>query len=801
MNLKEHIKQQAYELGADLVGFGNIERCKHAPPMMSPQGLFPGAKTVIVMAVHHPDVAIELGGDTHSQEIGPYSVQYLMNSRLDEMSYRMATFIEKNGYDAVPIASSNIWRYNRYKDLKAVFAPDVSHIYMAVVAGLSEIGYNGISLTPEFGARNRFITVITDAVLEPDPLIPPGTVCDKCMLCRKECPAQALNKEIDGDKVLKIDQYEYRFPNKNLWRCSWGEHFDLDLDLDLPEKVDEEVIKEYVATYGIRSGEMGQCLKFCVPANRRSWDKGYSRTPLRDNDISLDESLESRARIDRILSQAYADGAEYIVVADVGDLAAQGVDLETQLPGAKSAVTVIITDPVAADSAEPVGNEAAAKKDSDNRSIVGFAAGYIADSVCYDITRGIENLGFRSVMTVKKSGSHPDETGGENITGAVLKTLPNIEILKKAGFSANTVITRKTIPPRPLALPEESAAFPGRVASGITVKHTRTDAGDAALSTTRLLGEYAKSVGADLFGVSPVERIDSIFSRVSEFFDGREHLTAKDVSQRFTPWEPEVTVEKVAVRKPEDHLDGAKSVIVIGLRYHGEVLRRATKPPAEAVGPYVFQTYATDWMGRVYALRIMKKLQEMGYRAAATMDLMGTASFTANPRGPRPDLFSNRFAAVCAGLGWLVTSGHVATPAFGLNQRFIAIVTDAELESSPLLDPAVHDGLCARCGDKCITACPSSAIQVRKLRLPIDGVEYAFHDIDRNRCDWVKRYALMKESGFGYLGSSLDVAPGDTIDSDSLADALKRHDPIKKYRPVVAEPCVLVCPYAVGEGD
>jgi hypothetical protein len=34
-----------------------------------------------------------------------------------------------------------------------VFAPDVSHIYMAVVAGLSEIGYNGISLTPEYGPQ------------------------------------------------------------------------------------------------------------------------------------------------------------------------------------------------------------------------------------------------------------------------------------------------------------------------------------------------------------------------------------------------------------------------------------------------------------------------------------------------------------------------------------------------------------------------------------------------------------------------------------------------------------------------
>ena len=96
----------------------------------------------------------------------------------------LATFLERNGHGAIPVASSNIWRYNQYKDLKAIFAPDVSNIYMAVVAGLADMGFNGLALSPEYGARNRFITVITDAVIAPDPLIPPGTICDHCMLCR-----------------------------------------------------------------------------------------------------------------------------------------------------------------------------------------------------------------------------------------------------------------------------------------------------------------------------------------------------------------------------------------------------------------------------------------------------------------------------------------------------------------------------------------------------------------------------------------------------------------------------------------
>ncbi len=396
MSIKEMVKSFAYEIGADLVGFGNIERCEHAPLKMSPQGILPSAKTVIVMGIHHPDACIEMGGEEHPQKIGPYSVQYLMNSRLDEMSYRMATFMEEKGYGVVPICSSNIWRYNQYKELDAVFAPDISHIYMPVVAGLADMGYSGLALTPEYGARNRFITVITDAKIEADPLIPPGSLCDKCMLCRKHCPSQALSKEIDGEKVLKIENYEYRFANKNLWRCAWGEHFDLDLDLKLPEKVTEDVIVEHVKKYGVRSGEMGQCLKFCVPKKIRTFDKAYSKSPMRKYCLEWNEELESRKTNDALISECYEKGIEHVVVESLDTLREKGINIEEMFPGAKTAITLIRTRP---------------QEDGNTRSEFSsglFAHGiqYHLDSVSYDLVRKIDELGFRSLMTIVSSGSH-----------------------------------------------------------------------------------------------------------------------------------------------------------------------------------------------------------------------------------------------------------------------------------------------------------------------------------------------------------------------------------------------------------
>jgi epoxyqueuosine reductase QueG len=768
MNLKEKLKQHAYELGADLVGFGNIERCRHAPLMMSPQGLMPGAKTVLVMALHHPDACIELGGEKHPQEIGPYSVQYLMNSRLDEMSYRMGTFLEKQGYGAIPIASSNIWRYNSYKDLDAIFAPDVSNIYMPVVAGLADMGYNGLALTPEFGARNRFVTVVTDAVVEPDPLIPPGTVCDHCMLCRKHCPSLALSKEIKGEKVLHIEDYEYRFADKNLWRCAWGEHFDLDLDLKIPETVTEEVIVEQVKEHGFRSGEMGQCLKFCVPKPLRHWDREYSRTPMRKYAVTLDEAHEGRDMVDRLLARVHGRGAEHVLVRTAEELAAAGIDLNAHLPGARAAVTVIVTLP-----ASPGGEQDARSED-----LLRFGLGYQVDSICYDLTREFEDLGFRSVMTIMRSGSHPDDMSGENLTGGMLRLLPG---LKGKSFVANTVVTRKVVASR---TPE------------LVVPPARLDRSRRTASLASELAELARSLGADLVGVAPASRLDEIAGQIRPHFDGQRILVASDHSTRFKRWEPEVVEEKRRVLRPEDHLPGARSVLVFALRLPGEVLRQATRPPAEAVGPYAFQTYVTQWRGAVIGGRLVKCLEDFGARAALTMDLMNTGSLTANPRGPKEDLFSNRFAAVAAGLGTLTTSGHVATPEFGIRQRFVAIVTDADLAPSPMTVAGEMTRRCDACAKPCITKCPARAITAEEIRIDCAGQSFRFNRIDNLLCDWSKRYVLLGASGFQFLGSKVDVDPAGAVTAEKLADALRQHDPIKKYRPVVAEPCVIECPYA-----
>ena len=296
-NLTAKVKACALGVGADLVGVSPISRFSGAPIMMSPQGILPTATNVVVCAIHHLDEAIELGGEEHPQIIGPYSIQYVMNLKLDYIAFRVARFLDDLGYEAVPIAASNIWRYRPFGDMTATFAPDMSHIYAATCAGLGQLGWHGLTMSPEYGPRNRFISIITNAPLCPTPLYDERKLCDMCGECIKHCPTDAYRKECNGTKSIVVEGKEFKFANKNLWRCAWAEHFDLDLDLDIPDVVDEKVILDHVDKYGMRGGEMGCCVKFCLPKHLRSDGGTHTSAPIRKKHSVANTELPVHRRL------------------------------------------------------------------------------------------------------------------------------------------------------------------------------------------------------------------------------------------------------------------------------------------------------------------------------------------------------------------------------------------------------------------------------------------------------------------------------------------------------------------------
>ncbi len=100
---------------------------------------------------------------------------------------------------------------------------NLSYRHMAVEAGLGEIGVNNLLLTPEHGARVRFVSLLTDAEL------PVGTpreavLCqpERCgYACVKACPAEALDRDGRGtDKAACLKYYiKLGLPGMSGVRC------------------------------------------------------------------------------------------------------------------------------------------------------------------------------------------------------------------------------------------------------------------------------------------------------------------------------------------------------------------------------------------------------------------------------------------------------------------------------------------------------------------------------------------------------------------------------------------------------
>ena len=762
--LTTQVKQYAlHVLNADLIGVANIDRFVHAPLMMSPQGILPTARSVIVMAIHHPDVSIELGGEEHPQAIGPYCVQYSMNMRLDEMSYRLGRYIESLGYTAVPIVSSNIWRYKGYKGLNEHFAPDMSHLHAAVAAGLSEFGYCGLSITPEYGARQRYVSVITDAELTPSALKAPGTICDNCMLCKKACPSGALSKELKGWNEIKIDDYVYRYVNKNLWRCAWAEHFDLDLDLPIPETVNEQVILDTVRTHGRRGGEMGCCLKQCVPKSRRYFDKTFCASPRRRRDI-IPHGIIGANMVERLRASVIDQGASGVIIVRTDQLVEHGItylpNSAKYLPGAKRAVIVCLTAPCNLVNDPDLADPALALQTYSLSGGLRETANKLVVQAGYDVTRELERYGYDAVgaTAIKESD--------------VITSIPQVP--EGHRLFTYTVLTNAE-------LPETSFCCP-------RVKSKCEEQG--SVFKDALIRE-ALRLGADVCGVTSVGRLQRIADAIRPLFEGEEIIVARDTADLFVPYKPAVHTRRRVVRDPATVLKNAQSVFVFGIALPHGTIDITARTASDSVGPYAFALYENlNYLRRV-ALRLTQWLDQFGITAYVSDDLLDTGSSTASPRGEVPDLFSNRFEAFAAGLGRFAKAGYLVNAKHGTNVRYMAIVIDCALAEDPYVATAIQT--CQTCSEPCVQMCATKAF-AEKISFSVDQITESFYRLDTKRCDWAKRYCLVAGEGCGYTGWTLNLSVPTCVTEGDVAAGVAQQPPIPKYRPCNFEVCAMACP-------
>lgn len=236
----QDVKDRALELGADLVGIAPMERWEGAPKQMDARYIAPDARSMIMMGFRIPR------GTLRGIEEGTFYVSYAsmgyaaINHILQPMVlWGVTAMIEDAGYEAVPIPNNFPWTNtdSSGQDLSKIGvprlgfsipvspdkpAPDVfvSMRIAAYMAGLGEIGWSKMFMSPKFGPRQRLAMILTDAPLEPDPIYDGPPLCDRCMACARECTGGAIPTDPSDSIKITVAGRELEWANINYVDCS-----------------------------------------------------------------------------------------------------------------------------------------------------------------------------------------------------------------------------------------------------------------------------------------------------------------------------------------------------------------------------------------------------------------------------------------------------------------------------------------------------------------------------------------------------------------------------------------------------
>jgi len=146
--------------------------------------------------------------------------------------------------------------------------------------------------------------------------------------------------------------------------------------------------------------------------------------------------------------------------------------------------------------------------------------------------------------------------------------------------------------------------------------------------------------------------------------------------------------------RPEDTLQGCRSVVVLGVPFPEEAL--SLDPPGYTELRNAILTKMTD-----IAKKTAKRILADGYAAKAV-----SASGGKSVNGVMVGHISLKHAAEIAGIGVITRNYLLTSPRYGNLLWLSAVLTDAALIPDKRMEYAICDG----CG-LCVDACPSGALQ------------------------------------------------------------------------------------------
>jgi len=193
------LKEVALAQGISVFGVARIDNIKQRYAEISPETM-ENLPFAISMGFRLSERIIE---DIKDHPTQLYLHHYRqVNYFLDRTALFLTDLIQKKGYQALPIPASQIIDREHQKG-------HLSHKLIAKEAGIGWIGKNNLLVSPEWGARIRLVSILTNLPLKSDKKL--NKDCGDCRKCLNVCPAGAIKEKMEDFDYLACFEQLKRF--------------------------------------------------------------------------------------------------------------------------------------------------------------------------------------------------------------------------------------------------------------------------------------------------------------------------------------------------------------------------------------------------------------------------------------------------------------------------------------------------------------------------------------------------------------------------------------------------------------